>query len=220
MPLVAYITDLPKQLMIACVTKSVSPISLAEQSQFGNGFQYPPCDGELTLKKLADLYRKIEPWKLREFLAEAKKNHLSGVQLPFWQNWQFSNPAIFLLGELLHTGHKFFYNHPFKWCKALLGNDELNARFRIQHKWVGTCHFNGVSGALQMTGREHQDIQCTIVATIAGFVNPEFLCTIRTLVDFLYRAQSLTFTVSLISAMEQDLLEFHQHKAIVLQTGA
>ena len=71
-----------------------------------------------------------------------------------------------------------------------------------------------------MTGREHQDIQCTIIATIAGFVDPEFLRTICTLVDFLYRAQSLTFTVSSISAMEQDLLEFHEHKAIVLQTGA
>ena len=55
MPLVAYIADLPKQLMIACVTKSVSPISLTEQSQFSNGIQYPLCDRKLTLKKLADL---------------------------------------------------------------------------------------------------------------------------------------------------------------------
>ena len=35
--LIGYIADLPEQLMIACVRKSVSPISLAKQSQFGDG---------------------------------------------------------------------------------------------------------------------------------------------------------------------------------------
>ena len=198
MPLVAYIADLPEQLMIACVSKSVSPISLTEQSQFGDGNQYPPHNGELTLQKLAHICCSlgIDPWKLREFLDEAKKQNLSGVQLPFWWNWQFSNPAMFLLGELLHTGHKFFYDHPFKWCKTFLGNNELDACFRIQHKRVSTRHFNGVSGASQMTGHEHQDIQHTIVATIAGSAALEFIRTICAFIDFLYRAQSLTFTIS------------------------
>ena len=221
-PLVGYIADLPEQLMIACVRKSVSPISLAKQSQFGDGILYPPRDGELTLKKLVDICHGlgIDPWKLKEFLAEAKKHHLSGVQLPFWRNWRFSNPTIFLLGELLHTGHKFFYDHPFKWCKTLLGNDELDAHFCIQHKRVGTRHFNGVLGASQMTGREHRDIQRTIVATIAGYADLGFVHAIRAFVDFLYRAQSLTFTNSSIHAMEQDLLEFHQFKTAILQAGA
>ena len=49
MPLTAYIADLPEQHMIACVMKSVSPISLAKQSQFGNGILYLPRDGEDTL---------------------------------------------------------------------------------------------------------------------------------------------------------------------------
>ncbi|KIM51035.1 hypothetical protein SCLCIDRAFT_33797 [Scleroderma citrinum Foug A] len=145
MPLAAYITDLPEQHMITCVTKSVSPISLAEQSQFGNGVLYPPCDGEFTFQKLVDLCKKIDPWKLQEFLAEAKKDHLSGVQLPFWHDWQFSNPSIFLLGELLHAGHKLFNDHPFKWCKVVLGDDKLDTRYCIQHKRVSVRHFDGVS---------------------------------------------------------------------------
>ena len=73
--------------MIACVTKSVSPISLTEQSQFSDGILYLPCDGEFTLRKLAELCKKVDPWKLQDFLAEAKKNYLSGVQLPFWHDW-------------------------------------------------------------------------------------------------------------------------------------
>ena len=185
-PLTAYITDLPEQHMIACVTKSISPISLAEQSQFGDGILYLPCDGEFTLRKLAELCKKVDPWKLQDFLAEAKKNYLSGVQLPFWHDWRFSNPAIFLLGELLHAGHKLFNDHPFKWCKEVLGDDELDVHYRMQHKRVGVCHFDGVSHAKQMTGREHWDIQRTIVATIAGAADPEFVRAIRAFVDFLY----------------------------------
>jgi len=185
-PLAAYITDLPEQQMITCVMKSVSPISLAEQSQFGDGILYPPCDGELTIRKLEELCKRIGPWKLQEFLAEAKKHHLSGVQLPFWGDWRFSNPSIFLLGELLHAGQKLFNNHLFKWCKELVGNDELDMHYRSQHKRVGVRHFDGVSRAKQMTGREHRDIQHTIVATIAGAADPDFVRTIRAFVDFLY----------------------------------
>lgn len=219
-PLAAYIADLPEQHMIACVTKSVSPITLAEQSQFGDAVMYPPRHGEFTLQQLAQLCEKIDPWKLQVFLAEAKKQYLSGVQLPFWQNWRFSDPALFLLGELLHSSHKLFNDHPFKWCKELLGDNELDAHYCVQHRRVGTRHFEGVSCAKQMTGQEHRDIQHTIVATIASFADPQFVRSIRAFVDFLYRAQALMFTPLLIQAMEQDLMEFHDCKDAVLQAGA
>ncbi|KAI5994385.1 hypothetical protein EDD15DRAFT_2260132, partial [Pisolithus albus] len=112
-----------------------------------------------------------------------------------------------------------FFDHPFKWCKELLGHDEVDARFRIQHKHIGACHFDGVSQVNQMTGRDHCDLQHTIVATIAGLAEPDFVHAIRTIVDFLYRAQVLTFTSSAIHAMEESLQEFHMHKDSILQVG-
>ena len=220
MPLAVYIADLPEQLMIACVTKSVSPISFAKQNQFGDGIPYVPRDGELTLEKLWELCVTIDPWRLQEFLAAAKKAHLSGVQLPFWRDWQFSNPSIFLIGELLHTAHKFFFDHPFKWCKEVLGHDELDTHYRMQHRWVGTRHFNGVSHVKQMTGRDHRDLQQTVVATIAGFAEPDFVRAMCAIVDFIYQAQAPTFTPSSIHAMEEALLEFHACKDTILQAGA
>ena len=217
--LVAYTADLPEQLMIACVTKSISPVTIAEKNQFGDGILYAPRDGELTLQKLHELCQQIDPWRLQEFLAEAKKHNLSGVQLPFWRNWRFSNPSIFLIGELLHYGHKLFFNHPFKWCKVLLGHDEIDVHYRIQHKRVGVRHFNGVSYVSQMTGREHRDLQRTIVPTIAGLADPDFVCAIRAIVDFLYRVQVATFTPSSIRAMEESLQEFHSFKGAILRAG-
>jgi len=219
-PLVAYTADLPEQLMIACVTKSVSPVTIAEKNQFGDGILYAPRDGELTLQKLHELCQQIDPWRLQEFLAEAKKHNLSGVQLPFWRNWRFSNPSIFLIGELLHYGHKLFFDHPFKWCKVLLGHNEIDVRYRIQHKRVSVRHFNRVSHVSQMTGREHRDLQRTIVPTIAGLADPDFVRAIRAIVDFLYRAQAATFTPSSIRAMEESLQEFHSFKGAILRAGA
>jgi hypothetical protein len=41
-PLATHIADLPEQLMIACVSKNVSPITLAAQAQFDDGIAHPP----------------------------------------------------------------------------------------------------------------------------------------------------------------------------------
>ncbi|KAG1779278.1 hypothetical protein EV702DRAFT_1178461 [Suillus placidus] len=80
----------------------------------------------------------LDPWKVREFLEAAKKMSLSGVHKPFWCDWKYADPAAFLVPEILHTGHKFFFDHTLKWCKEVVGANELDARFRSQHKRVGT----------------------------------------------------------------------------------
>ena len=216
---VAYTADLPEQLMIACVTKSISPVTIAEKNQFGDAILYALRDSELTLQKLHELCQRIDPWRLQEFLVEAKKHNLNGVQLPFWRDWRFSNPSIFLIGELLHYGHKLFFDHPFKWCKVLLGHDEIDVHYHIQHKRVGVRHFNGVSQVNQMTGREHCNLQCTIVPMIAGLADPDFVCAIRAIVDFLYQVQAPTFSPSSICAMEESLQVFHSFKGAILRAG-
>ncbi|KIM54331.1 hypothetical protein SCLCIDRAFT_31196 [Scleroderma citrinum Foug A] len=175
----------------------------------------------MTLQILYDLCASgLDPWHLQEFLATAKAAHLNGVQLPFWRDWQFSDPSIFLVGEILHALIKFFFDHAFKWFKELLGTDEMDMRYRMQHKHVGVHHFKKVSHMKQMTGRDHRDLARTIVATIAGVAEPTFICAIRALVDFMYQAQSPTFMESSICDMEKSLSEFHRYKHAILEAGA
>ncbi|KAG1782276.1 hypothetical protein EV702DRAFT_960317 [Suillus placidus] len=220
-PLVAYTADLPEQQMIACVSKNASPVTLATQSQFGDGVMYPPRHGNTTIKTLHQLCQRVDPWKVQQFQEEAKALFLSGVQLPFWCNWRYSDPVYFLAPDVLHTLHKFFFDHVFKWCKEVLGADELDSCFRRQHKHIGTHHFSqGVSHVQQMTGREHRDIQCTIVATIVGVVEADFIHAVRALIDFIYQAQSPTFTPSSITAMTSLLAEFHRFKGAIVNTEA
>ncbi|KAI6137502.1 hypothetical protein EDD17DRAFT_1782925 [Pisolithus thermaeus] len=198
-PLAAYTTDLPEQLMIACVSKSALPITTAIQSQFGDAKLHNIC---------STLGKNIDPWKIPEFQVAAKKQYLSGVQLPFWWDWCFSDPVIFLVGKILHACHKWFFDHVLKWCRWVLGDDELDMCYRCQHKYVGTRHFTG-----------HCNVQCTIVAAIAGGADGTFVSAIHAIVDFIYRAQALTFTTSSIEAMEACLAKFHQNKHAIQEAG-
>ncbi|KIM70177.1 hypothetical protein SCLCIDRAFT_101630, partial [Scleroderma citrinum Foug A] len=183
MPLAAWTTDLPEQLMISCISKSTSP-------------------------------------NLATFLKKVRALQLSGVHLPFWRKHLFVNLSIFLLPEILHACHKFFFDHILLWCKILLG-DELDARYKCHHKRVGVRHFvGGVLHVKQMMGREHHDIQRTLVAMISGHVPPCFLRAIRTLIDFMYQAQSPMHTESSIQEMESSLHEFHDHKDTIIAVGS
>jgi len=171
-PLVAWTADLPEQQMLACVSKSASPIMEATHKQFGDAHRHLPRAGKLMLERISQALEKADPWNLPRFLKFAKALYLSGIHFPFWRNWRFMDPSIFLLPEILHACHKFFFDHILPWCKELLGA-ELDARFKCHHKRTGTRHFaGGVLHVKQMTGREYRDIQCTIVAMIAGRVPP------------------------------------------------
>ncbi|KAH7904286.1 hypothetical protein BJ138DRAFT_1239251, partial [Hygrophoropsis aurantiaca] len=170
---------------------------------------------------IAYLCLRVDPWDIDIFQKKAKEMHMNGVHQPFWRNWFGADPSLFLVGEILHTLHKFFFDHPLKWCKELVGNDELNARYKSQHKRIGTRHFaSGITHAKQMTGRDHRDIQRTIVPSIAGAAPPGAVLAIRSLVDFIYQAQAPVHTETTIKDMVESLNAFHVAKGAVLEAEA
>ena len=52
----------------------------------------------------------------------------------------------------MFISNKFFFDHTFKWCKELLGADEIDTHYHTQHKCIGVHHFKKVSHVKQMTG--------------------------------------------------------------------
>ncbi|KAG1741973.1 hypothetical protein EDB19DRAFT_1895005 [Suillus lakei] len=170
---------------------------------------------------IACVLKVASPIMLREFQEEAKVHSLSGVHQPFWRNWPYTDPSRFLAGEILHTCHKFFFDHPFKWCKESVGKDKLDVHFRSHHKRVGTCHFSsGVCQMKQMTGREHWDLQHTLVPSITRVMPPQFVHAICALIDFIYKAQSPVYSDTSVDSMVASLKEFHDHKQAILDAGA
>ncbi|KAG1891885.1 uncharacterized protein F5891DRAFT_1131466 [Suillus fuscotomentosus] len=135
---------------------------------------------------------EADPWDLDKFQKAAKAVHLSGVHMPYWRDWMFACPSVFLTGE-------FFADHPLNWIKETVGKPELDARFMVQHKRVGTRHFT-------------KDIQRTIVASIAGVAPPRFIRAIRALVEFIYLSQN--------PSMAQALSDFHMFKDAIVDAEA
>ena len=220
-PVVAWTADLPEQLMLSTLSKNASPITEATVKQFGDGQRYAPRTGEKTLERIFDTAQNADPWNLDRFQKCAKALLLLGVHLPFWRNFLLSNPAVFLVPEVLHTLHKLFFDHILVWCKEVMGKDELDFRFKSSHKRVGMRQFyGGVSHVHQMTGREHRDIQQKIVPILAGTASPEFVAAIRSIVDFIYQAQSPVHTDTTIVSMQAALDEFHTHKDAIIEAGA
>ncbi|KAG1902591.1 uncharacterized protein F5891DRAFT_948766 [Suillus fuscotomentosus] len=170
---------------------------------------------------IAAISQTIDVWDLDKFQKAAKAVHLSGVHMPYWRDWIYACPSVFLAGEILHTCIKFFADHPLTWIKEVVGKSELDARYMNQHKQVGTCHFTkGITHVNQMTGREHRDIQCTIVASIAGVAPPNFIHAIRALIDFIYLAQNPIHSAETLSSMMQSLSDFHTFKHAVIEAQA
>ncbi|KAG1778129.1 hypothetical protein EV702DRAFT_1179099 [Suillus placidus] len=198
MPLVGHVCDLPEASMIAAVSKNVSPLTMAIHENFNDGVLYPPCTGQHTLQLICEISKTIDPWDLDKFQKAAKAVYLSGIHMPYWHDWMFACPSVFLAGEVLHTCLKFFTDHPLNWIKEIR---------------VGTRHFTkGITHVNQMTGREHRDIQRTIVASIAGAAPPRFICTICALIEFIYLAQN--------PSMMQALSNFHLFKDAIIETQA
>ena len=222
-PLVAYIADLPEQQLIAGVAKNASPVTMAEQSQFGDPIPAAPRTREQILRQIQEACSKAHPWDLVAFQKVAKSLKLLGVHQPFWRNWMFGDPSYFLNGEILHSGHKFFFDHVLGWCKVAAGSSILDTRFSSLHQRVSFHHFSsGVSRRLQMTGRDHRDIQRSIVPILdgAGTVTDGFIHAVRGLVEFIYRAQDPVHTDSSIAAMQQALADFHSTKQSILDLWA
>ncbi|KAG1798677.1 hypothetical protein EV424DRAFT_1352509 [Suillus variegatus] len=220
-PLVAHVCDLPEACMVATVSKNVSPLTMALQENFGDGVLYPPHTGQHTLQLICEISKMIDVLDLDKFQKAAKAVNLSGVHMPYWRDWMFACPSVFLAGEILHTCLKFFADHLLNWTKEVVGKPELDARFITQHKRVGTRHFTkGITHINQMTGREHRDIQRTIVASIAGAAPPRFIRALHALVEFIYLAQNPVHSADTLLSMTQALSAFHTFKDAIIEAQA
>ena len=86
MPLAGYIMDFQEAIVIAGVMGKTSPITMVNYKQFGNAIRHEPCTGSTTLVQLDTVCLQADPSEgnLAEYVYEAKKFHLNGVDQPFW----------------------------------------------------------------------------------------------------------------------------------------
>jgi len=217
-----YTVDYPEAIRLAGVIGFTSPVTLAHNEQLGDPFRHPPRFFSDTKKVIEEISLEADPVnELPKFVELALKHRLTGVTKLIWDNWPHSEPAYALTFDALHSGHKYFNDHPFSWSVIAIGGKvKMDSRFKALHPRKGYRYFRkGVTGLKKSGGRDHRDMQRYILAAVDGAVPPKLMAVLRSHLDYFYIAQSPEVSEDDITDILQLLQEFHDNKHIIIDNG-
>ncbi|KLO04383.1 hypothetical protein SCHPADRAFT_836422 [Schizopora paradoxa] len=222
--LCAHLGDTKEQKRTACVAENSSPVSIANFRQLGLSTACQPRTAEFTLRRIRNLDAAIGDNRsdLAMVRATASSLHLNGVMEPYWRDWKFAEPSIFITPDILHQMHGFFMDHPMEWARKLLTDKELDKRVTVLQRRIGFRTFlNGFTRFKQHTGREERDLQRAFIAIIAGHptITPNVIRAFRGLLDYIYTAQYDTQSTETLKFLRKCLRTFHRNKGYISRTG-
>ena len=224
--LAAYIADLPEQQALACVRSGYAPSSLAGPSSLGDSAAHDLRRGSVTLEAIQEIKDELtedgSQDDLRLFEKAAKCHGLNGVDKPFWRDWLYSDPSLFLAPDALHQWHKLFMDHPIEWAKTWLGDEEFDRRLSVLQPRIGFRHFrDGFTRFRQHTGKETKDLERVFLAVIAGHPNVTAGITkaMRAFLDFIYLAQYESHSTATLRYLRDALKDFHRYKHHIADSG-
>lgn len=216
--LASVMVDLPEATAIAGVMSNQSPTFVTGKPNFGDPLPGEPRRGRLTMQIMEEIVRSgVDPdANLRQFITLCREKGLSGVWKPFWRDWRFADPYIFISPDALHGLHKQFYDHDLKWALKALTPIELDFRYKLLQPRVGFRQFpKGVSSLKQITMREVREIEKYFIGCMDSELPAQFLLALRALMDFRYRTQAEDISEPDVSRITESLAEFHRLKSII-----
>lgn len=164
---------------------------------------------------------KLSIEDLNQYVREAMKYWLNGVNQLFWRDWPGSRPSTFFTPEPLCHWHKAFWDHNIKWCIQAFGAEEIDFRFSLLSHGAGFQQFKeGISKLKQVTGQEHCNVVWYIISVIDGTVTKGFLITVHALMDFWYLALAPKIDNTTFSVIDSALNKFHTNKQAILDANA
>ncbi|KAG8733444.1 hypothetical protein FRC10_000243 [Ceratobasidium sp. 414] len=204
--LAAYVADYPEQNLVTCT----SGCPICEEPKEGRGDLGAPA----PLRTRNSTLRALEEAEVGQKVGMNKLG-LRNIW-PFWTNLPLTNISASITPDLLHQLHKgMFLDHLVKWCKQLMGGDEMDRRFMAMTRYHGTRHFaNGITGVSQWTGREAKEMARVFMSVIDGAVPPKAVCAARALIHFMFLAHASTLTDLELDMMDEWLVIFHANKDV------
>ncbi|KDQ54674.1 hypothetical protein JAAARDRAFT_135540 [Jaapia argillacea MUCL 33604] len=210
--LAAYVADYPEQCLVACCNENRCPRCVCKPNEKGNAVCSTLRDEAATLQALSDHKNHIDN---ERFEAEG----IRAVHKPFWADLPHCDIFSCFTPDLLHQLHKgLFKDHLVKWCQSVMGDKEVDARFKAMNNYPGLRHFKkGISLIKQWTGTEQKEMEKVFVGVVAGAVPSRVLAVARSLLDFIYYAQFRSHTTDTLAALQKALDTFHANKDVLIE---
>jgi hypothetical protein len=214
--LAAYVADYPEQCKVVCIDQKRCPRCFVATKKMGD---YPiPVqnlwrDPEFTK---AALQNHEEGGRSKTF----KDLHLKPVYRPFWENLPHCNIFRCITPDILHEGHKFFWDHLVAWCANIIGKEELDARFKVPPPFARLKHFKiGVSPVSQWTGSEFKRMQKLFLGLLAYATDEKIVRGVRGVLEFLYLAQLHRHNKHTLVMLDESWATFHALKQAFVEQG-
>src|SRR5258707_14813613 len=222
--LMAWTSDHDEQLLISGVQHLSCPLCTAGYHNLAETDGCGVHMGEATISALKEVQRRFPSASLYKFKQQVKRlgKGLSGmIEEPCWAGLGI-DPSVFIKQDILHGLHKFIWDHPGKWLKKLIGENEMDRHF-IAQPLIHTQHFTGgISKISQASGREHCAYQRLMLPIIFGHekVDAKVIDAIRSVLDFVYMAQYPLLSDLNLSKMKDLLSSFNRNKEVFISNGS
>ncbi|KAI0056853.1 hypothetical protein BV25DRAFT_1872634 [Artomyces pyxidatus] len=196
-PVIAcYVADYPEQSLVTC-TRTGSRSTLR------------------TLRRAATLTTAT---RRENVLKDAGLTH---VPEPFWANHPHCDIHHAITPDILHQLYQGMVAHLIAWVTVVVGEAELDARFKRLPETHGTRLFKkGISSLSRVSGGEHREICKQLLGCLVGKAPAGAVRAARAMLDFLHIAQYKSHTDETFAYLQTALDEFHADKDIFLQLSA
>src|SRR5258708_7904378 len=222
--LMAWIADLEEQLLILGVQNLSCPVCTAVYHNLAENDGCGVCTGEATISALKEVQRRFPSASLYEFKQQVKRlsKGLSGtIEEPCWAGLGI-DPSVFIKQDILHGLHKFIWDHPGKWLKKLIGENEIDHHFIVQPP-IHTQRFTGgISKISQASRQEHRTYQRLMLPIIFGHekVDAKVIDPLCSSLSFVYFPHYPFLSDPTLSKMKYLLSSFNRNKEVFISNGS